>query len=110
MFIFDISNGYVFCLEILTSIGFRILYQYTRNLHLFMILSYKTNSGTNFFYLKPFDYPKIIRIFLIFHVKFSHLILFCVLKIPIRISCIEFYNSCYRNLYRNLCFMCVDIL
>lgn len=60
MFIFDIPNGYAFCLEILASLGFRILCQYARNLHLFIILFYKTNSETNLSYPESFDYPKII--------------------------------------------------
>lgn len=45
MFIFDIINGFVLCPELLVMIGFRIPRLYTRNLDLFVIPHYRTNSG-----------------------------------------------------------------
>jgi len=50
MFVFDILNGYVLCLELLAMIGFWIPRLYTRNLDLFVIPHYRTNSGANSFF------------------------------------------------------------
>jgi len=50
MLIFDILNGYVLCPELLAMIGLRIPRQYTRNLDLFVIPHYKTNSGAFSFF------------------------------------------------------------
>lgn len=45
MFIFDIINGFILCPELLVMIGLRISRLYTRNLDLFVIPHYRTNSG-----------------------------------------------------------------
>lgn len=46
MLIFDIRNGYVKCSELLVLIGFRIPSKSSQNNNLFVISSFKTNSGS----------------------------------------------------------------
>lgn len=59
MFIFYILNGYDICPDILSLIGFRFSYKYTRDIELFVIHLYKTNIGNVLFI-----YCNIVHIFL----------------------------------------------
>jgi len=50
IFVYDISNNYINCPEILNVIGFRIPIRNTCNSDLFYIPKFKTNCGNNFFF------------------------------------------------------------
>jgi hypothetical protein len=45
--IYDILNDFIICADILNLIGFRIPNRNTRNLDLFYIPKFNTNSGKN---------------------------------------------------------------
>jgi len=78
MFVFDILNEHVFCPELLAIIGFQISPLDTRNLDLFVIPHYRTNSEANSFLSRAIQlaekYPFHL-IFLILHVIILKLIL-----------------------------------
>jgi len=54
MFIYDIINYNIVCLELLSKISFRIPYLITRNSDLILVPHYKTNCGTNSFFPRAF--------------------------------------------------------
>jgi len=49
MFVYDCINYNIVCPELLSDIGFRIPYMFTRNSDLFSVPHCTTNSGTNYF-------------------------------------------------------------
>ncbi|KAF0758131.1 transformation/transcription domain-associated protein-like, partial [Aphis craccivora] len=73
MFIFDIINGFILCPELLVMIGLRISRLYTRNLDLFVIPHYRTNSGAFSFLPRTLRLANLI----------SHHLDFLILLVPI---------------------------
>jgi len=56
MFVYNLINYNIVYSKLMSEIGFRIPYMFTRNSDLFLVPHYTTNSGTNNFFAYSFNF------------------------------------------------------